>query len=562
MRRYAGILIVISIILAVIIPYLNSLHNPFIWDEEVMIVGNPIIKDWKRLPDVFKTSIFGSPIKASGFYRPVYTLSFMLDYSLWQLNAAGYHLFNMLLHILNGIFLYVLLTRLRLRRRIAWLASLLFVLFPINCHVVALVAGRIELILGLLSLLCVISFLDSAEKQKSCFLGAIILFISSLFTKESALMLPFITLSYALIFLEKDKRRRTILPLAVLMGALFIYSALRYLFLGNPLHETLSLINEASFLERLYTFPRIILTYMQVTVMPVVLKSEYHFVAHTFRDPYVWLGAIGLALIFYLTLKSLKPGRHALFFSCWFLIGLAPYSNLIIPLHATLMEHWGYLSSMGLAVLMSMAISNIAEKILRWQRRVFVTAIAALMIFYAVRIIERNKEWKDPFILYQRDSKREPDSFLLHCNLGVEYFRKGMVEDAKKEFILSNKVSPSENYDVACNNLGVIYAREGRISDAVSCYKQSIALNNYALAYANLGELYNGFKMHKDAVSVLEEGARLNPLNIEILYQLGMAYYEDGRLGLARQVFQRVEKLKEGYSKTREYLNLIADKHN
>jgi len=216
---------------------------------------------------------------------------------------------------------------------------------------------------------------------------------------------------------------------------------------------------------------------------------------------------------------------------------------------------------MGFAVLMSMAIFNIIEKMSRWQRYIFVTMIVFLMIFYAVRIIERNKEWREPIVLYKNDSAREPDSFLLHCNLGVEYFRRGMMEDAKKEFILSNTVCPGAGYDISYNNLGVIYAREGRISEAIAHYKQSIALNNYALAYANLGGLYNNLKMHKDAISILKEGAMLYPLNIEILYQLGVAYYEDGHIDSAEQTFQKVERIQEGYSKTKIFLNLIANKH-
>jgi len=561
MKKYVNILVLITIILAAVIPYLNSIHNPFIWDEEVMIAGNPIIKDWKYLPDVFKTSIFGGPISSGGFYRPVYTLSFMLDYSLWQFNTTGYHLFNILLHALNGILLYILVVKLCLRRNIAWLASLLFVLFPINCHVVALVAGRIELILGFLSLLYILSFLNGIERSKAYFLVSALLFISSLFTKESALMLPFITFAYAFVFLEKEKKQKTILPLAALMAILLAYPALRYFLLGSPLRGTLSLINDASFLERACTLPRILLTYMQLTAAPLILKSEYNFVVHTFKDPYVWLGSMGLIAIFSLILKFLKPRKHAIFFSCWFLIGLAPYSNLIVPLHATLMEHWSYFSSMGFAALMSMAIFKIAERISRRQKYVFAAIIVSLAIFYAVKIVERNKEWGDPFVLYKRDSEKEPNSFLLHCNLGVEYFRRGMLEDAKREFILSNKVCPGAGYDVAYNNLGVICAKEGRVSDATSCYKQSIVLNNYALAYANLGGLYNNLKMYKDAISVLADGAVLYPLNIEILYQLGVAYYEDGQLGLAKQAFQRVENIQKDYSKTKILLDMITDKH-
>ncbi len=77
MKKHLGLLVVVSIALAVIIPYFNSLQNPFIWDEEEIIVKNPIIKDWQYLPYLFKTDIFARPIMEGGFYRPIYMLSFM-----------------------------------------------------------------------------------------------------------------------------------------------------------------------------------------------------------------------------------------------------------------------------------------------------------------------------------------------------------------------------------------------------------------------------------------------------------------------------------------------------
>jgi len=125
MKKYAGFFVLISIVIACIIPYANSIHNPFIWDEEVIIIGNPVIKHWGFFPLLFKTNIFGGKIDASGYYRPFYMLLFMLDYSIWKLNATGYHITSLVLHILNALLLYALMVKLGLQRKIAWLASLL-----------------------------------------------------------------------------------------------------------------------------------------------------------------------------------------------------------------------------------------------------------------------------------------------------------------------------------------------------------------------------------------------------------------------------------------------------
>lgn len=555
MKKGVLILALISIILAVLIPYVNSIQNPFIWDEEVIILGNPIIKEWRHLPLLFKTNIFGTQIKPSGYFRPFYMLSFMLDYHLWKLNTIGYHLSSVILHILNALLLYMLLLKLALPRKTAWFSALLFALFPVNCEAVSLIAARVELIFGVLALLCIISFLNGIKGPRIYFLGSALLFVLAILTKESALILPFLILIYVFIFLEGQERQRAIAPLLALMAVVFIYGGTRAFLMGSASHRTLSLINEASFMERIYTVPRILLTHIRLIVFPSVLKSEYHFVVRTSKDIYFWLGIPILISLFVATHKFLKPKKHALFFSCWFLVGLVPYYNIIMPLHATLMEHWVYFPAMGFAALMGMVIFGIAD-LMRSRLLKYVSAVmlAALMVFYAARIIERNREWGEPFVLYQRDVEREPNSFLLHCNLGVEYFRRGMMDEAKKEFIASIRVSPGNGYDMAYNNLGVIYARQGNIPEAIANYKKSITLDNGPLAYANLGGLYNNLERYEDAMLLLEEGARLYPLDVEIRYQLGVAYYNTGRIEQARHAFKQVQDLHRDYSETRTFL--------
>src|SRR3990167_5471853 len=88
--------------------YLNSLSNQFVYDDEFTIVTNYFIKTWNNLPSLFNKDYF----KFSGelSYRPVVTLSYFIDYTLWELNPFGFHLTNTLLHALNSVLLFFLLT--------------------------------------------------------------------------------------------------------------------------------------------------------------------------------------------------------------------------------------------------------------------------------------------------------------------------------------------------------------------------------------------------------------------------------------------------------------------
>ena len=293
------ILFLILIISLVLIAYFNSLHNPFIWDEEEIIVRNPIIKDWHYLKEIFKTNIFGTGIKPGGYYRPMYTLSFMLDYHLWGLNTTGYHIFNITLHILNSLLLCFLFIRLGLGVKIAYLAGILFALYPINCEAVSLIAARVEPLAAFFSLLCFIFFVNGVKDRKFNFFLSVIFFIMALFTKESVLILPFMALIYSFLLVEKKDRPKVKFTLIILISLAAIYALIRLILLRHDTVATLSLINNATLAERVSTLPRILVTYIALTVLPFSLKSEYDFVVYSFNEPSAWFGAAFLIALFF-----------------------------------------------------------------------------------------------------------------------------------------------------------------------------------------------------------------------------------------------------------------------
>ena len=102
-KRIKHYKVVFLIVVVGIILYASSLNNSFIWDDNSLIVNNFSIKSWSYVSYIFISDSYHSKSLSGSFYRPIVTLSFMFDYSLWRLNPFGYHLTNVLFHILNGI---------------------------------------------------------------------------------------------------------------------------------------------------------------------------------------------------------------------------------------------------------------------------------------------------------------------------------------------------------------------------------------------------------------------------------------------------------------------------
>jgi len=92
------------IVLAACLAYANSFSVPFIFDDHVIIENNLFIQDARFLanPSLVKGSYLYYPLKL----RYVSLLSFAFDYRFWGFDPWGYHLTNLIIHLLNAFLVY------------------------------------------------------------------------------------------------------------------------------------------------------------------------------------------------------------------------------------------------------------------------------------------------------------------------------------------------------------------------------------------------------------------------------------------------------------------------
>ncbi|MFC1709876.1 hypothetical protein ACFL2J_07475, partial [Candidatus Omnitrophota bacterium] len=102
-------ILIFVIVAASLCFYSNALLGDFVLDDNVFIASNPYMKSFGHLPKFFVQDFWkvgAQPIKL-GYYRPMLAASFMLDYLIWHLNPLGYHLTNIILHILASILMFL-----------------------------------------------------------------------------------------------------------------------------------------------------------------------------------------------------------------------------------------------------------------------------------------------------------------------------------------------------------------------------------------------------------------------------------------------------------------------
>ena len=75
------------------------------------------------------------------YYRPVLEILYRFEYHFFGPHPFGFHLFNILVHIINGLLLFGLLQKLGLREAVAWVVALLFLIHPVQTEAVSCISG-------------------------------------------------------------------------------------------------------------------------------------------------------------------------------------------------------------------------------------------------------------------------------------------------------------------------------------------------------------------------------------------------------------------------------------
>ncbi len=118
----------VAIIIAVAVVYLPALRGDFVWDDFLLITGNPLLQNFSGLLEIWSGG-------RTADYFPVTNTVFWIEHHLFGANPTGYHAVNVLLQIANALLVWRLLKRLNIPG--AWLAGLIFGIHPVHVASVA-----------------------------------------------------------------------------------------------------------------------------------------------------------------------------------------------------------------------------------------------------------------------------------------------------------------------------------------------------------------------------------------------------------------------------------------
>jgi len=194
---------VVGLILVVtFLAFSNSLSNGFAYDDTTQILANQFIRELKNIPRALVTETWfwrveqdQDPNKqekpTTPYYRPVFIIYLMLMWKLFGASASGWHVFNLILHLLASYLAFLVLERITKDRRLAAIASLLFAVHPLRSESVAWISGLTDPLLAVFLISSLYLYLRFREEGSIKLLaGSLALFTLAAFAKEPAVALP------------------------------------------------------------------------------------------------------------------------------------------------------------------------------------------------------------------------------------------------------------------------------------------------------------------------------------------------------------------------------------
>jgi tetratricopeptide (TPR) repeat protein len=528
-------IIIVQIILLVVLGFLlyaNTLPGKFLWDDYGLVRDNAQIKSLSGVKKILVTNIGAGSGVASNFYRPLQIFTYALDYSLWKLNPAGYHLTSILFHIAVALALYWLVSVVFKDYQLSFLASSLFIIHPLHTETVAYISARADIIAALFFLLTFIFYIkhlhSGSNKPLIC---ALLFYPLALLAKESSLIFPLLALFYHYVFRVKIRPRASLFFLFEIAA----YFLLRLAVLKSPL---LILSGSEPFYHRLPGFFLALGEYARLIILPFNLHMEYGLKLFKFSHPGVIPGAFILSAALFCMFKKWK-NKVWPFAIGWFLIMLLPVANLY-PINAYMAEHWIYLPSAGIFIAGSYAILSLHR--LKYLR-IFAKILIILLIFYYTCLTtQQNNYWRSPFILLGKTLEYAPDSPRANNELGNEYALLG--DSQKAESYYRKAIITDPRYKEAYVGLGNLYCRIDKPDQALALYQKAAGfLPGSAELYVGLGNALLKLKRGEEAIVAYKKAIALQPDAAYIYHNIAVAYFSLKKYGQAAEYFDQAGKL-------------------
>ena len=545
-----GMAIVLALTFAV---YSQTLRYQFVLDDRGQIVENPAVHSWHAVPSYFTSHVWAAiyPEELGNYYRPLFLLWLRINDAIFGNQAGAWHLTTILTHLLTTFLVYLLVWRVGMGREVALLAALIFGLHPAHIEAVAWISGVTEPLLGILLIASLLCYLQSRLKSGRALkwqVISVVFFALALLEKETAVILVGFLLVYEWIYGPERGRPLTVRRVIAWCGGAirktWAYFFVILLYLPVRIHALKGfshIVTPLSTAQLLFTWPPLIWFWIRHLLWPVGLSTFYDFPAvvhptlRSFILPAILDVCTGIVLV-----ACARRSRAVAFFATWLVLPLIPLLNIRVFLADDFAhDRYLYLPSVGLAVLVAMALKKVCVGQPRWlgMPASLLVAATCLAASLSYGTITESFYFSDNLTFYAYNLAKAPQNRINELNYATVLGEDGKYGPALA--ILTDMVNRYRDFWPATYNLAYTYYKLGRLPEAERYFLRAIRLNPHKPdPYLYLG--MTRFKLGRtgEAIATVQQAIAIRPTGYGYHFALGVMLKTQGDLNGALREFQ------------------------
>jgi len=563
LRVLAGLAL---IVVAAFLAYFPSISGGFILDDDLLVTNNQVIQASDGL---YRLWCSCEPFD----YWPVTNSTFWIEWRLWSMNSTGYHVTNLILHIVEALLIWIILRRLSIPG--AFLAAVIFTVHPVNVESVAWIAqlkNMMAMLFFLLSILWYTKYLELAHRPTfdwyplaskpstvqrplptySAFILhpssfhfwywlSFAVFVLAILSKGSVIVLPVLILGiiWWLRPLTRQDLMRTA-PFFLVAGVLTVVN------MWFQSHAAMEGSHNPTYMERLLGAGCVVWFYLYKAIWPFDLAFIY---PKWIIDPvntWWWLPLLAvLAVTAALWRYRTGWSRPLLFAWGIFCVALAPVMGFVdvgFMKYSLVSDHYQHIAIVGVIALAAAGWSQwhcLARNAAHWATAMAVVTVGAFIFL----TYQQNEMYRDAITLYQDTLVKNPECWIANNNLGVALFHAGQLQASIELYEKAIQLKP--DYPSAYNNLGMALHQAGRYQEAIEHYKQALSLQpDYPESHNYLGITLYKTGRPSEAIAHYREVLRLKPDYPDAHNNLAVALVQTGQFQEAIDQYRQALRLK------------------
>ncbi len=498
-NKYYVPLICIALALINLAVYLQVLSHDFIdFDDDLYVTKNTNVQaglTWQGIKWAFTTN-------QAYNWHPLTWISHMLDCQLYGLNPAGHHLTNVIFHIANTLFLFLVFKRMTGNLWRSAFVAALFALHPLHVESVAWVSERKDVLSTFFLLLTMWFYIRYTHHPRLAdYLLVMLTMALGLMTKQMLVTLPLVLLlldywplqRFTWPLKQKDRKGATattslsrcfvekvpLLALSFIASLIVLHVQSKSALVRNTIQIPIALRTANAIL--VYT------KYITKMFWPLHLGVLY---PHPETNLQLWqVLAAGLPLlcITAIVFRLSRNRRWLIVGWLWYLGTLVPVIGLVQVGLQSMADRYTYVPLIGLFTIIAWGTAELIVK-LKYKNIILAAGAGMVLLVLSVLTWLQLSHWKNSITLFEHTVAVTTNNDIMHYNLGSLLLQQGKADQTIKHWSEAVRIRP--NQPTIHKNLALLFTQQGKNDEAIQHYRQALKYRpNDTAAYNNLKAL-------------------------------------------------------------------------